>query len=255
MRDDAHNSRPGGAPPANALADGVLVWPILSGQILVDHHDGLGALAVLVGEVPPFEQRDPHGFEISRRNRVQSAVRPGIAGAQRAAVNGEGRRWVESSKGKRRGNGGGRNSRQSGKLFFYGSIKGSLLFGIVVLSLWKLDRGCHQACGVKARVHLSHSREALQEQPRSHEQNKGQGYLPHRQPLPEALPPLAGAERSGFIFEDPGLPPAENSPDRNDAQKDAGQDAQRNNEEQNMPINPTMEARRKTSRREPEQGP
>jgi hypothetical protein len=74
---------------ANALADGVLIGPILANKIFVDDGDGLTSEAVLVGEGASVEQANSHGVEICGADLTNIAVWAGVAGGKDASFNSE----------------------------------------------------------------------------------------------------------------------------------------------------------------------
>src|SRR5207253_449071 len=66
---DANNGLPRRIVPiANALAQGVLMGPILAGKIFIDNGHRLAAVAVLIGEDTSTEQANAHRLEIARPN-------------------------------------------------------------------------------------------------------------------------------------------------------------------------------------------
>ena len=95
---DANNGLPRRIVPiANALAQGVLMGPILAGKIFIDNGHRLAAVAVLIGEDTSTEQANAHRLEIARANAANVAVRPRIARRGYAPFNIERGRTSEST--------------------------------------------------------------------------------------------------------------------------------------------------------------
>src|SRR5207244_4528598 len=84
-------------PIANALAQGVVMGPILAGKIFIDNGHRLAAVAVLIGEDTSTEQANAHRLEIARANAANVAVRPRIARRGYAPFNIERGRTSEST--------------------------------------------------------------------------------------------------------------------------------------------------------------
>src|SRR5262249_3461593 len=69
---NADDFEPGTAwPAAESFTDRILIREIKPGRRFVDDHDTRRARAILVGEAPPFDNRDAHQFVITRPNLIE----------------------------------------------------------------------------------------------------------------------------------------------------------------------------------------
>ena len=64
---------------SNLLADGILIWPVLPGKILINDGDGLRADPVAIREDAALEQRNADGGEVARSNVTNIPPRTGTA--------------------------------------------------------------------------------------------------------------------------------------------------------------------------------
>ena len=238
----AHDGRPRLASTAYVFSERVLIRPILTRQILVDDRHWLCALPVLSRKVSAALERNPHSFEIARRDPADIAVRTGVIGAPHPTFDSE--RSGAAHSAEREGNPGRsrRDPTRAGQPFQHRAIKHNALFRLFILRGWQRESRRHHAAGVKSRIHLLQPRQASQKQPCAHQQHHSQRPFANHQRRAQALPAVSG--RCGtargledFVRIDPRDLPARREPKQNPRE-----DRHRRREQQRADVDASVQS-------------
>ena len=190
MRRDSDDRAPGpldAVGEANVLAHGILSRPVLARQHLIDNRDLFGGLSVSVSELASLQQRDPQRREIAGRNPANAAVRSGIVGTGRSALNEETRHASvigerETIDERSRG-----DARDAAQTIFEGGEEDSLLFVFVIHRLRQRELRGNETVSLEARIHGLDFAQAAEQQSGSSQQEQRESNLHHHQRRPGAL--------------------------------------------------------------------
>ena len=153
---------------ADVLADGVFAGPVLPRKDLIDEGHRLGVRAVQVAEDAALPDGDLEGGKIIRADDADIAVRSGISGRGRPALNPE-RRGAGVSAERQRHSGGHRgDSGGGGQVAENRAREGDLLRVVVVAGRGQRDAGGDHALRLESRVDFFERGQTPQEQARAH---------------------------------------------------------------------------------------